>query len=71
MDSNKLLAIIEQAKKNVNTAIHIDGVSGYAATGKPEDIQAIAQLLRRLGRDFEYLSKECEKLAGATALSNL
>lgn len=68
MDGNKLTSIIETSKQSVNTALHIQGVSHYANTEKPEDLQAIAQLLRRLSGEFAFLSKECEKLAGSLML---
>lgn len=71
MDGNRLTALTEQAKQAVNTGIHIQGVSYMATTGKPEDLQAIAQLLRRLAREHEHLFKELEKLAGSLALPNI
>jgi len=68
MDNNRLAGLIEQSKQAVNTGIHIQGVSYMATTGKPEDKQAIAQLLRRLAREHEHLFKELEKLAGSMTL---
>jgi hypothetical protein len=68
MDGNKMLAIIEESKKAVNTAIHVQGVSHFAATGKPEDVQAIAQLLRRLSGEFAFLQRECMNLAGSIVI---